>query len=217
MDHQPNEALEMYLRVVLELEEERIPTLRARVAERLGLTPPAVSEGVARMERFGYVRLARDRRIVLTVDGRAQAEHVLRKHRLAERFLADVLGLDHEHLHVEACRWEHAMSDRIEQRLSEYLGHPTTSPFGNPMPGSAVEGNGVVCLLDTDAEVVTIRFLSEQLQSDREVVRSFEAVGARPGCEVAVRHHPYGVSLEHDAAVIELSSDQAELVFVTVD
>src|SRR6266487_2883363 len=104
----------MYLRTVYELEEEGVVPLRARIAERLRQSGPTVSQTVARMERDGLLHVADDRHLQLTDDGRHEAIAVMRKHRLAERLLADVIGLDWEHLHIEACRWEHVMSEQVQ-------------------------------------------------------------------------------------------------------
>ena len=104
-------------RIVLELEEEGVPALRARVAERLHLSAPSVSEGVSRLEEQGLLVLTEDRTVALTERGRAWASSVMRKHRLAERLLADVIGLDPAYIHEEACRWEHVMSEAVERRL----------------------------------------------------------------------------------------------------
>ncbi len=215
MAHQPSEAIEMYLRTVLELEEEGVPPLRARLSERLELSAPAVSEGVARLEQLGLAQLGSDRTIGLTPDGRERAEHVMRKHRLAERLLHDVLGLEHEHVHEEACRWEHVISDRVEEKLLEFLGNPTTSPYGNPIPGSDAAAGEVVSLDRTDADTVTIRYLSEHLQGELEVMQQLDAHGMRSGSVVGVRRGPNGVTLSLDDAEVELLDDEARLVFVT--
>src|ERR1700712_137557 len=129
------DTTEMYLRTIYELEEENIFPLRARISERLGHSGPTVSQTIARMERDGLVTVEGDRHLALTDDGRSKATHVLRKHRLAERLLADVIGLDWAYVHDEACRWEHVMSEQVERRLLDMLGHPTESPYGNPIPG----------------------------------------------------------------------------------
>jgi DtxR family transcriptional regulator, Mn-dependent transcriptional regulator len=136
--HDLIDSTEMYLRTVLELEEEGVVPLRARIAERLDQTVPTVSQTVARMERDGLltVTLTGDRRIELTPQGRSAATRVMRKHRLAECLLVDVIGLDWQLVHDEACRWEHVMSETVERRLLEILGHPTESPYGNPIPGA---------------------------------------------------------------------------------
>src|SRR4051795_4493529 len=129
------DTTEMYLRTIYELEEEGVPPMRARIAERLGQSGPTVSQTVARMHRAGLVDLGEGNRLVLTEVGHATAMRVMRKHRLAECLLIQVIGLDWEHVHEEACRWEHVMSEAVERRLLEVLDHPTHSPYGNPIPG----------------------------------------------------------------------------------
>ena len=129
------DTTEMYLRTIFELEEEGIVPLRARIAERLNQSGPTVSQTVARMQRDGLLVVSDDRHLELTDLGRERAIAVMRKHRLAERLLLDVIGLDWQDVHVEACRWEHVMSEQVEQRLVALLGHPQTSPYGNPIPG----------------------------------------------------------------------------------
>src|SRR5690554_5225559 len=99
----------MYLRTILDLEEEGIIPLRARISERLGHSGPTVSQTIARMERDGLVTVSDDRHLEFTGHGREKAISVMRKHRLAERLLADVIGLEWELVHDEACRWEHVM------------------------------------------------------------------------------------------------------------
>src|SRR5579883_2705762 len=125
----------MYLRTIFELEEEGIVPLRARIAERLGQSGPTVSQTVARMERDGLLTVEGDRHLELSVEGRALATRVMRKHRLAECLLVEVIGLPWEQVHAEACRWEHVMSEAVERRVLELLRHPTESPYGNPIPG----------------------------------------------------------------------------------
>jgi len=215
VSHQPSEAVEMYLRTVLELEEEGVPALRARLSERLELSAPAVSEGVARLEQVGMVRLQPDRTIALTDQGRERAEHVMRKHRLAECLLVDVLGLDHEHVHEEACRWEHVISDRVEAKLVEFLGNPTVSPYGNPIPGAVPDEDESVSLALTEADQVVIAYISEKLQSDHDVVTRLREHGMWTGAQVSVERLPDAVWLRSDGAEVELPNDDAKLVFVT--
>ena len=129
------DTTEMYLRTIYELEEEGIVPLRARIAERLHQSGPTVSQTVARMERDGLLTVEGDRHLELSPLGRSLAMRVMRKHRLAERLLIDVIGLSWEDAHEEACRWEHVMSEAVERRLIELLDHPTESPYGTPIPG----------------------------------------------------------------------------------
>src|SRR5262245_33096404 len=124
----------MYLKTVYELEEEGIVPLRARIAERLHQSGPTVSQTVARMERDGLLAVEGDRHLELSAMGRSYAVRVMRKHRLAERLLTDVIGLDWALVHVEACRWEHVISEDVERRLVQVLDHPVKDPYGNPIP-----------------------------------------------------------------------------------
>ena len=129
------DTTEMYLRTILELEEEGVLPLRARIAERLDQSGPTVSQTAARMERDDLLHVAGDRHLELTDKGRRLATRVMRKHRLAECLLVDVIGLEWEQVHAEACRWEHVMSEAVERRVLELLRNPTKSPYGNPIPG----------------------------------------------------------------------------------
>ncbi len=215
MSHQPSEAVEMYLRTVLELEEEGVPPLRARLAERLGLSAPAVSEGVAKLEQSGMAVLGSDRVVSLTAEGRVRAEHVMRKHRLAERLLVDVLGLEHEHVHEEACRWEHVISDRVEAKLLEFLGNPTTSPYGNPIPGAVRDGSEPVSLAEAAEGPVTISYFSEHLQGDHDVIQELEERRMWTGTTVELARGTDAVELRRDGEVVVLDEGDAKLVFVT--
>ena len=128
------ETTEMYLKTIYELIEEGVPPLRARIAERLHQSGPTVSQTVGRMERDGLLTVSPDRIIKLTQTGAKLARDVMRKHRLAECLLTEVIGLKWDKVHQEACRWEHVISEDVEQRLVKILGEPTSSPYGNPIP-----------------------------------------------------------------------------------
>jgi len=195
------DTTEMYLRTIYELVEEGIIPLRARIAERLHQSGPTVSQTVARMERDGLVTVEGDRHLELTDEGNQLATRVMRKHRLAERLLTDVIGLDWEVVHAEACRWEHVMSETVERRLIELLGHPTLSPYGNPIPGLHELGESSdEELFMTDVEPldkmplpdggvrVRIRRISEELQKDEPVMAALRRVGAAPAKGVTGGH-----------------------------
>ena len=130
------DTTEMYLRTVYELEEEGVVPLRARIAERLNQSGPTVSQTVARMERDGLVHVADDRHLELTDTGRHEAIGVMRKHRLAERLLTDVIGLDWEDVHIEACRWEHVMSEAVERRIVALLASRWSARTATRFPDS---------------------------------------------------------------------------------
>jgi DtxR family Mn-dependent transcriptional regulator len=200
------DTTEMYLRTIYELEEEGVVPLRARIAERLGQSGPTVSQTVARMERDGLVHVADDRHLELSAQGRREAISVMRKHRLAERLLADVIGLDWEDLHIEACRWEHVMSEKVERRILALLDKPLVCPHGNPIPGLdqlglpfATDQTGVLVSLTEAATetpgVVVINRISEQLQPDAALMHRLDSAGMRPGHRVSVTARPQGVEV----------------------
>jgi DtxR family transcriptional regulator, Mn-dependent transcriptional regulator len=135
-------ALEEYLETMLALDEEGVPVIQARIAERLGRSAPSVSEMLERLIEDGYVS-RQGRKLSLTDSGRSLAEKVVRKHRLAERLLVDVIGLPWHKVHREAGRWEHVISDAVEARLVKLLGDPATCPHGNPIPGSGSSATSV--------------------------------------------------------------------------
>src|SRR3954471_3914373 len=192
----------MYLRTIYELEEEGVVALRARIAERLGQSGPTVSQTVARMERDGLLHVADDRHLQLSDLGRREASGVMRKHRLAERLLADVIGLDWEDVHIEACRWEHVMSDAVERRILALLDKPLVCPHGNPIPGLDQLGlpfateddpSQLVSLTTATASGeanVTVDRISEQIQPDADIMRLLMAAGLRPGETVRVSAVP---------------------------
>ncbi|MFQ1003799.1 metal-dependent transcriptional regulator [Modestobacter sp. SSW1-42] len=188
------DTTEMYLRTIFELEEEGIVPLRARIAERLHQSGPTVSQTVARMERDGLLTVQGDRHLQLSDEGRALATAVMRKHRLAECLLVDVIGLDYADVHEEACRWEHVMSEAVERKLLSLLNNPTVSPFGNPIPGLDALGGDTSAVLDAltllsstatpEGRTVVVRRISEQLQEDAALLRSMADQGVRPGSTV---------------------------------
>jgi DtxR family transcriptional regulator, Mn-dependent transcriptional regulator len=212
------DATEMYLRTVWELQEEGIPPLRARLVERLGVSAPAVSETVARLEDDGLVTLDENRRVLLTDEGRHLAAGVMRKHRLAERLLTDVIGLDFELAHNEACRWEHVISDVVEARLVEVLGDPATSPYGNPIPaGDAAQTWSDLITLKvaaTQGARGTIARISERLQVDVDVMRRLREQGITPGAMATCSTDADGVVVDVDGTSIRLDADTADMVWI---
>ncbi len=227
------DTTEMYLRTIYELVEEGIVPLRARIAERLGQSGPTVSQTVARMERDGLLTVEGDRHLELTKTGQEQATRVMRKHRLAERLLVDVIGLAWEDVHVEACRWEHVISEAVERRLLEILNHPTESPYGNPIPGlleldaGAPAGHAfleadVTSLRDVverggqdGAQNLVIRRLGEPLQTDPDLMLRLRRAGVQPGSTVRATSSPGGVLLGSVGETAELDLELASHVFVT--
>lgn len=176
-----------YLEALYEMAEEGIPTQQARLAEWLGLSPATVSEAVARLSRRDLVRHGDARRIELTPEGQRVAEALVRRHRLAERFLVEVVGLPWHLAHEEASRWGRAISERVERRFVELLGDPGTCVHGNPIPGSAKAEttDDLIPLHDVAAgdRVLLVR-LTEDLELDLDVMRFFEESGLMPGAEL---------------------------------
>lgn len=198
------DTTEMYLRTIYDLEEEGVPPLRARIAERLDQSGPTVSQTVSRMERDGLLHVAGDRHLELTDTGRALAVAVMRKHRLAERLLVDVIGVPWHEVHAEACRWEHVMSEDVERRLVQVLSNPTTSPFGNPIPGlldlgfdSTLDSGdaNLVRLTELPAGApvaVVVGQLTEHVQGDVDLITRLKEAGVVPNARVTVETNPAG-------------------------
>jgi len=220
------DTTEMYLRTIFELVEEGIVPLRARIAERLHQSGPTVSQTVARMERDGLLTVEGDRHLELTEEGRRLATRVMRKHRLAERLLVDVIGLDWELVHEEACRWEHVISENVERRLLELLGHPTESPYGNPIPGldelgEAPAAEGFMTGLEPLSKAaggeerrVLIRRISEEMQKDESLMSALRRVGAMPDTTVTVAATEAGVLIGAGGESAEVDVEAAEHIFV---
>ncbi|KAB1905476.1 metal-dependent transcriptional regulator [Micromonospora tulbaghiae] len=225
MKHDLVDTTEMYLRTILELEEEGVPPLRARIAERLKQSGPTVSQTVARMERDGLLTVEGDRHLTLTPQGRNTAVSVMRKHRLAELLLVNVIGMPYEEAHEEACRWEHVMSDAVEKRVFDLLNRPTRSPYGNPIPGlaelgdpgqlpaDAVEGERNLAFPGLSGPVV-VRRICESVQTDSDVLRQLHAAGVDPGATVTVAQERDAVFIDRSGDRVRLPREVASRVFV---
>ena len=213
----------MYLRTILELEEEGVPALRARIAERLKQSGPTVSQTVARMERDGLLNVEGDRHLALTDLGRVKAVAVMRKHRLAELLLVNVIGMPYEEAHEEACRWEHVMSESVEQKVYELLGKPSRSPYGNLIPGLdefgpiSTEPDGPERNLAFPglAGKVVVSRICESVQTDGEVLRQLHSAGMDPGANVIVAQERDAVVVERDGDTVRLPREVASRVFVS--
>ncbi len=224
------DTTEMYLRTIIDLEEEGIPAFRARIAERIGHSGPTVSQTVARMERDGLVVVEADRRLALTPVGRDKAIGVTRKHRLAERLLADVIGLDWSLVHEEACRWEHVMSEQVERRLVQMLDSPTESPFGNPIPAMDQIGGkkaedflkGVVRLTEAmgdEPRQGLLRRIGEPAQFDPELLAKLQTNGIVPGQAIsynAVANGMVWLSAGDSSAGVMVTEEFASHLYLAV-
>ena len=223
------DTTEMYLRTIFELEEEGITPLRARIAERLSQSGPTVSQTVARMERAGLVKVEGDRQLALTGEGRRLAVRVMRKHRLAECLLVGVIGLPWEEVHVEACRWEHVISENVERRLVQLLEYPVCCPHGNIIPGldelgvpdDAQQRAGaagmepavaMTAVAGPSAAPVTVRRISEQVQSDPELMLKLKRIGIQPGREVTLAVSDDGVRVTSEDRVGGVTAELPRLV-----
>lgn len=178
-----------YLEALYEMEEEGIPTRQARLAEWLGVTAASVSEAVKRLRSHGLISTSDARRIQLSSEGESQARTLVRRHRLAERFLVEIVGLPWHRAHEEATEWGRVVSDEIEQRFVELLGDPATCVHGNPIPGSshAVEQDALQPLQEIrPGGRVRLERLTEDLELDLDVMLFFEQSGLMPGAEITV-------------------------------
>ncbi|MFT4186120.1 MAG: metal-dependent transcriptional regulator [Micrococcaceae bacterium] len=198
------DTTEMYLRTIMELEEERVVPLRARISERLGHSNPTVFQNVSRMQRNGLVTLkSGDNRLLFTKEGKAKAIQVMRKHRLAEILLCEVIGLGYEEIHDEACRWEHVMSESVEKRLVKILSDITHSPYGNPIPGLQDLGLDDAYYFDNDIQLdkttagkYQITRLSEGIQTNQEALKLLHKNALVPSSVIeVVEQNEYGTVL----------------------
>jgi len=180
--------LEEYLETVLEMDEDGSVVTQARLADRLGHSAPTVSQMVRRLVAEGYLDVSK-RVVTLTPKGRQQAERVVRKHRLAERLLIDVIGLAWDKAHEEAGRWEHVISDEVEALLVQLLGNPSTCPHGNPIPGAPpLPGRALSTLAGcTPGDEVRLERVTEQVEIDQEALTYLATNGFVPGTSAHVR------------------------------
>jgi DtxR family Mn-dependent transcriptional regulator len=212
--HPPNEQ---YLEAIFNLEEEGNQVIQARLAERVGHSAPTVSEMVHRLMEEGYID-AKGRSLSLSASGRELAISVIRKHRLVERLLTDVIGLPWHKVHAEADRWEHVISDDVEGRLVEILGHPATCPHGNFIPRSG--GAPVPSTVLSEARVgqrVRLARIAEIVELDMDALIYLEEHSFIPGCEATVTAQgPDGsLVLETENTSLVLGAALAKLLYVT--
>jgi len=211
-----HDTTEEYLEAILEIEEEGTIPIRARLVERLGLSAPAVSETVNRLVDHGYAELMDDRSLRLTDEGREIATSIVRRHRLAERLLVDIIGLEWEKVHKEADRWEHAISADVEEKLVLLLGDPATCPHGNPIPGSGhkVEGPASIPLTQMQPGPVIVRRISEKAEIDDDAIAFLAGAALIPGSDaVVVSTSTEGVQVTSAAGEQTVPRKLAQLVY----
>jgi DtxR family transcriptional regulator, Mn-dependent transcriptional regulator len=227
---------EMYLRTLFELEEEGVTPLRARIAQGPGQTGPTVSQTVAPMERDGLLHIPDDRQLALSDIGHTPATRVLRKHRLAECMLVEIITLPWEEVHIEACRWEHVISEDAGHRLTGLPGFPVRCPHGNAIPGlaelgvpgaaqekmqAAIEeaGEAMTKVASADGARVVIRRIGEPIQSDLALMHKLSRAGIQPGHEVILMAAGDGVCVtagsSADLSTVELPRPVAAHISVS--
>ena len=173
-------SYEEYCEAIFELHEDDVDVIQARIAERLHVSRPAVSEMIRRMENEGLVEV--DRAVRLTAQGTRLAEQVVRRHRLAERLLTDILGLSWAEAHQEAGKWEHVISDNVETAIIRLLEDPTTCPHGNPIPGSAYKAPDTVALSELGVgDSFTVTRIPEELEFTPGLLDFLEDASIQPG------------------------------------
>ena len=213
-EHHP--AFEEYCECIFELQEDDVAVIQARIADRLHVSRPAVSEMTRRLEGEGLITTAGS--IRLTVDGQALAQRTVRRHRLAERFLTDILGLSWADAHHEAGRWEHVMSDAVEVAMNRVLGNPTTCPHGNPIPGSSYDAPTTVPLSQVVAgtEFTVVR-IPEELEFAPGVLDFLQEACILPGhVGLLVKSEPGGaVTIQIDGHPVEVDLFASSRILVT--
>jgi DtxR family Mn-dependent transcriptional regulator len=212
-EHHP--AFEEYCECIFELEEDDVDVIQARMAERLQVSRPAVSEMIRRLEAEGLI--TNDGAIVLTESGLHLAQQVVRRHRLAERFLTDVLKLSWAEAHHEAGKWEHVMSDNVEIAMNSLLGEPTTCPHGNPIPGSDyIEPDLTPLSSHPLGETFTVRRIPEELEFTPGLLEFLEQSSLRPGCSGTITAaSPDGtLTIEIDGRAVGVGAFASERILV---
>ncbi|MGH9292287.1 MAG: metal-dependent transcriptional regulator [Acidimicrobiales bacterium] len=211
--------LEEYLESIHALEEEGVSVIQARLSERLGHSAQSVSEMVHRLESEGYLERAGRGVVKLTPAGRRRAESVVRKHRLAERFLVEIVGLEWHKAHLEAGRWEHVISDDVEARFVDLLGNPSTCPHGNPIPGAPPVTDVQQPLADAEQGArVTLARITEQVEIDLGALEYLSDHGLLPGTGATVRTRaPDGtliLELDRDGSSVALGPAISRQLYV---
>ena len=207
-------AEEEYLQTLFWLQEAGLPMTGANVARAMQLSPPTVHEMVGRLERDGYITRGADKAISFTAEGREHAEGIVRRHRLIERFLTDILEIPWDEVHEEAERLEHWMSPQVEAKMMAAIGDAKTCPHGHPIqPGERIAG---VPLADAEqgAKVQILRFENEA----EELLHLFKAEGFEPGREgVIAESDSETVAVDFEGTTATLTRSVAETVSVRAD
>ena len=211
-------AFEEYCERIFEMREDKVELIQARLAERLGVTRASVSEMIKRMTDEGLVTVTDSSRIALSASGQALAERVVRRHRLAERFLIDVLGLPWSTSHHEACRWKHVMSEEVEAAMQRLLGQPTTCPHGNPIPRSGYTPAATVPLSRVPVGATfSVDRIPEDLEETDGVLEFLEKCRLMPGARgTMVRTGEDGEVTVHVDRDVEVHAFVSRRILVTM-
>ena len=212
-------AFEEYCEAIFELREDDVDVIQARIADRLLVSRPAVSEMIKRLEAEGLVTIDRNA-IALTAYGDRLAQKVVRRHRLAERFLTDILGLAWAEAHHEAGKWEHVLSEPVEAAINRLLDNPTTCPHGNPIPGSRYEAPDAVALIDLGVGgTFTVSRIPEELEFTPGLLEFLEDSEITPGRSGVVEAaSPDGtVTVRIGQRVIGVGSFASQRILVATD
>ena len=215
-EHHP--AFEEYCECIFELREDEVEVIQARIAERLRVSRPSVSEMIKRMAEENLIEVA-DSRIILTDAGESLAQSVVRRHRLAERFITDILGLSWALAHREAGRWEHVMSDEVEAAMSRVLGEPTTCPHGNPIPGSQYAAPTALRLNEVGVgQSFTVSRIPEELEFTPGMLEFLERTTLVPGTSATVKKsvHTGEMTVTVKDEDIDVDAFACSRIFVTV-
>lgn len=205
-----------YAEAIWEIEEEGIPVIQARVADWLGVSRASVSEMVRRMADEGL--LVSGDRIELTEAGRHLAAVIVRRHRLAERFLSDVLKLPWDKVHAEAEVWETTISDQVEEAMWAALEDPKTCPHGNPIPGAGYKPPKMKPLTEMElGEALRLERISEELELDAELMKFLDDSGLRPDASVQLvdRHSQGSVTIDVNGNQVDVDRFAADRIFVS--
>jgi DtxR family Mn-dependent transcriptional regulator len=223
-------TVEEYLETIYNMSMEGEVVIGARLADKFHVAPPSVTEMLKRLVRDGYVEMNNKRHVTLTEAGNQAAEAVLRRHRLTERFLVDMLGMQWHQVHEEACRLEHFISGAVEARVIASLNNPTTCPHGNPIPGSVPNARNY--LKDRNAvrlsslpvgEVATILCISEVVEDEEALILYLHEKGLTPEMRVKVLDQgstnspdlTEAVKLEVDGRSVSINKAVAEKIWAT--
>ena len=212
-------GIERYLEAIYALGDEGREVIAARLAEHLGVAAPTVTEALRRLVKEGYVSLSRRREIEFTPKGQEVAERMVRRHRLSERLLTDLLGVPWYDVHEEASRLEHAISPSVEAKLAALLGEPATCPHGNPIPGSGSPNLETGHYLDmaVEGDELMVERITEQAEQDSRLLEYFHRNGIVPGARITVAHvapSAGAIELRVGDQAVSISLQAANWIFV---